>query len=756
MAEDLTFRVEGMTCASCVARVERALKRIPGVENPTVNLSTERAHVGLDPRAASAADVFEAIKKAGYTASAFTSGEDEDREASARAAERQRLRKALALAAAFTMPLMVLAMARMIPAVGALTETLAPERGWVALEWLLATPVVLFAGREFFRQGWMELRHFSPGMNALVMLGSGAAYGYSALALLVPQIFPSGAAHSYFEASGVIVTLILLGRYLEAIAKGRTSHAIKALMTLRPKTARQLIEGRAIEVPIEAIALGDVVLIRPGESVPVDAMIIDGTSFVDESMITGEATPVKKNKGDGVVGGTINGSGALSVRATAVGAGTVLNQIIRMVEEAQSSKPPIQVIADRIAAVFVPIVIGISILTFAVWLAFGPDPELSYAFVTAVSVLLIACPCAMGLATPTAIMVATGRGAELGLLIRSGAALELLARVDTVVFDKTGTLTLGRPELTDWIELPSRTHTRDRSQTLRLIAAAETRSEHPIAQAIVRAAEEKNVAAAEITAFQAEPGSGIAAEVEGHPVLVGTARYLRANGIQLTNIDEGERFANDAKTPVFAAIDGQLAAIIAIADPLKDTSGDAIAALNGLGIQAVMMTGDTTRTAEATANKLRISTVIAELRPEHKAQEIGRLKDSGRVVAFVGDGINDAPALAQADIGIAMGTGTDIAIEAGELVLISGETRGVLTAIALARQTLRTIRANFFWAYAYNIALIPIAAGVLFPVFGWLLNPMFAAGAMSVSSLFVVTNSLRLRRFHTSEPHLNT
>jgi len=748
MTEQLTFRVQGMTCASCVARVERALNKAPGVETSIVNLSTEKASVTFDPARIDPAALFHAVEDVGYTPQEIEGDGVDDREGAEREAEIASLRASLLFAAALTVPLVLIAMLRMVPAVEPAMLSLLAERGWMAVEWVLATPVLFVAGGRFFRQAWAELRHVNPGMSTLVALGASAAYFYSVAVLLAPGIFPEGTAGSYFEAAGVIVTLILLGRFLEAIAKGRTSEAIKKLMQLQAKTARVLRGGEEVEIPIDAVVVGDEITVRPGERLAVDGVVVEGHSYVDESMITGEPVPVEKGAGGELVGGTINKTGAFTMRATRVGADTVLSRIIRMVEEAQGAKPPIQKLADRIASVFVPIVIAVAAITFGVWLAFGPAPAVSFAFVTAVSVLLIACPCAMGLATPTAIMVGTGRGAQMGVLIRKGTALELLARVDTVVLDKTGTLTVGRPELTDWVGVEEGDAADFPPDPLRLVAAAESRSEHPIAEAIVRAARTRGLDIPAVEDFRAEPGFGIEATVEGHTVQVGADRYMRRLGIELrTAVERAAELAGAAKTPLYAAIDGRLAGVIAVADPLKDGSREAVAALHALGLEVAMLTGDNTRTAEAIARQAGIDHVVAEVLPDQKAEEVRRLQAEGKRVAFAGDGINDAPALAQADVGIAIGTGTDIAIEAGDVILMSGDLRGIVNATALAKRTLKTIWINFFWAYAYNVALIPIAAGALYPLLGLLLNPMLAAAAMSVSSLFVVTNSLRLKSF---------
>ncbi len=734
--------VQGMTCASCVARVERVLKKQPGVANATVNLATEKASIEFSPDAVSVQRLKAAIEDAGYEPVDLAA--EPDAQAVAHEHEQEKLRRALVLGAALSAPLVLIAMLPMlVPGLEAAMARIFPMPVWGALELALATPVQFVVGKRFYRQGWAEISHKSPGMNTLVMMGSSAAYFYSLVALIAPSIFPAGTAHLYFEASAVIITLILFGKYLEAKAKGRTSEAIKKLMQLQVKTARVLRDGESVELPIDAVVPGDHVQVRPGERVPVDGVVLEGKSFVDESMITGEPVPVEKTADAEVVGGTINKSGAFVFSATRVGADTVLSQIIKMVEEAQSTKPPIQQLADRIAAVFVPVVIVAALITFGVWLAFGPSPALSYAFVAGVSVLVIACPCAMGLATPTAIMVGTGKAAELGILFRQGAALETMARLDTVVLDKTGTLTKGRPELTDVhaFGIPE-------DEVLSLAAGAEDQSEHPIAQALVSGAKARGLDVPRAASFQAEAGYGIDAEVAGRHVQVGADRYMEKIGVDAAEGREvAEQLAADARTPIYVAIDGKLAAVLGVADPLKESSAEAVRELRALGFEVAMLTGDNKKTAQAIARQAGIERVLAEVLPDQKSKEVKRLQSEGQHVAFVGDGINDAPALAQADVGIAIGTGTDIAIEAGDVILMSGDLRGLVNAARLSRRTLRTIRLNFFWAYAYNVALIPVAAGVLYPVIRLLLNPMFAAAAMSVSSIFVVTNSLRLRRF---------
>ncbi|MCH7833296.1 MAG: copper-translocating P-type ATPase, partial [Proteobacteria bacterium] len=734
---NLSLQVGGMTCASCVSRVEKVLLAVPGVGEAVVNLANERASVTYHAGEVDPESITAAIETAGYSARPVTGEETDDRERAAREAELAVLRRDLLLAAAFTVPLFLIAMLKMAPGIGGLMIGVMAERGWMGVEWLLATPVQFYAGRRFYRHGWAELSHLNPGMNSLVMLGASAAYFYSLLALLVPAIFPENTATSYFEAAGVIITLILLGRTLEAIAKGRTSEAIRKLMQIQAKTARVVRNGEEMEIPIEEVAVGELVVVRPGERLAVDGVVTEGSSYVDESMISGEPAPVEKQTGDEVVGGTVNKTGAFTLRATRVGADTVLSQIIRMVEEAQGTKPPIQRLADKIAGIFVPVVLAVAAATFAVWLFYGPDPALSFAFVTSVSVLLIACPCAMGLATPTAIMVGSGKGAEMGVLFRKGAALEVLARVDTVILDKTGTLTKGLPEMTDFDALGS-----EAMEILRLVAAAESKSEHPIAEAIVRAARENGLDIPNVVDFKAEPGFGIEAGVDGHRVQVGADRYMERLGIDLKDVEaRAGEMAAEAKTPLYAAVDGKLAAVIAVADPLKDSTREAIRALHGLGLEVAMLTGDNRGTAEAIARQAGIDRVMAEVLPGQKADEVKRLQAGGKKVAFVGDGINDAPALAQADVGIAIGTGTDIAIEAADVVLMSGDLRGIVNAAGLSKRVLRTIWTNFFWAYAYNVVLIPVAAGALYPLWGLLLNPMLAAGAMSVSSVFVVTNS---------------
>ncbi|TCT22062.1 heavy metal translocating P-type ATPase [Thiobaca trueperi] len=750
VAREIRLGVSGMSCAACVARVERIIKALPGVVEATVNLTTESAAIAYLPETIDRERIVLAIRAAGYEPiepepdAAGDAVSQSDQAQLHQVEALAGLRRDLMLAAGFSLPLLFLSMAPMLlPGLDAALHRLAPMVVWGWVQCLLATPVLLWAGRRFLVSGWMELRHLAPGMNSLVMLGSSAAYLYSLAALILPERFPTGTANLYFEAAAVIVTLILLGRTLEALAKGRTSEAIRRLVRLQPPTARVVRADGETEIPAVQVLPGDLLAVRPGERIPVDGILAEGGSHIDESMISGESLPVRKGIGDAVIGGTVNQTGAFRYRATRVGADMVLAQIVRLVEEAQAGKLPIQRVADRIAAVFVPLVMLAALITGLIWLWLGPAPVLSHAFVAAVSVLLIACPCAMGLATPTAILVGTGRGAALGILFRRGAALETLARVDHVVLDKTGTLTEGRPALTDLHAFGATDE-----MALTLAAAVERHSEHPIGAAIVQAAQKRGLVLPAVTELEAVPGFGIQARIDGRLVAIGAGRFMDRLGVaRAVAAEPAARLAEAGKSPVYLAVDGTLLAVLAVADPIKPSSPAAVARLRALGLEVTMLTGDGRRTAEAVARVAGIAQVNAELLPADKSVAIQRMQAQGRRVAFVGDGINDAPALACADVGIAIGTGTEIAVEAGEVILMTGDLMGIADAIALARRTLRTIRVNFFWAYAYNVALIPLAAGVFYPLTGWLLNPMLAAAAMSLSSLFVVTNSLRLRRF---------
>jgi len=738
--------VAGMTCASCVAHVEKALKAVPGVNAATVNLATEKVGVRYLGGVASVEDLEAAIRSAGYEPRRIEAdGAAEDREREARDRELTGLKRALLIAAVLTLPVFVLEMgSHLIPAVhDFVMGTVGMRTSWL-IQFVLTTAVLFGPGRRFFQKGVPAILRGTPDMNSLVTVGTSAAWGYSVVATFAPQVLPAGTANVYYEAAAVIVTLILLGRYLEAKAKGRTSEAIKRLVGLTPKTARVERDGKTVEVPLSDVRSGDVVQVRPGEKVPVDGEVVEGSSYVDESMITGEPVPVQKSAGAGVVGGTINKTGAFSFRATKVGADTVLAQIIRMVEQAQGSKLPIQAMVDKVTAWFVPAVMGVAALTFLVWLVVGPTPALTFALVNAVAVLIIACPCAMGLATPTSIMVGTGRAAELGVLFRKGEALQSLRDVTVVALDKTGTLTKGRPELTDLTPAPGF----ERDEVLALVAAVEAKSEHPIAEAIVSAARGRGLRLGTPEGFDAVPGYGVGATVGGRRVAVGADRYMAKLGHDVSGFAaEAARLGGEGKSPLYAAIDGKLAAVIAVADPIKETTPEAIRALHELGLKVAMITGDNRATAESVARQLGIDEVIPEVLPDGKVTAIHQLRDGRRKVAFVGDGINDAPALAEADVGLAIGTGTDVAIESADVVLMSGDLRGVVNAIALSKATIKNIKQNLFWAFAYNAALIPVAAGALYPVGGTLLSPMFAAGAMALSSVFVLSNALRLKAF---------
>jgi len=745
-SETAELVVEGMSCASCVGRVEKVLKALPGVLDASVNLATEKARIRYLDNSVSASDMIAAVVSAGYGSRLVTNGAvAEDREAARRERDMRSLRNALLLTAVLTVPVVVLEMgSHLVPAIHMwVMETIGQQGNWY-LQFALTTLVLFGPGLRFFIKGVPALLRGGPDMNTLVSLGTGAAWAYSVVATFAPHLLPEGTHNVYYEAAAVIVALILLGRWLEARAKGRTSEAIRQLMDLQAKTAQVLRDGKAVQVALSEVVAGDIVQVRPGERVPVDGDVLDGSSFVDESMITGEPIPIQKGAGAAVVGGTINKTGSITFRATKVGGDTVLAQIIRMVEAAQGSKLPIQALVDRVTGVFVPIVIGIAALTFAIWLMFGPDPALAFALVNGVAVLIIACPCAMGLATPTSIMVGTGRAARMGILFRKGEALQTLRGAKAIALDKTGTLTKGRPELTDL----SLINGFGESDVLSLVAAVEERSEHPIAEAIVTAAKQRNLAFGTVQSFEAVPGFGVAAMVDGRQVEIGADRYMKKLGYDLAEVEPvGQRLASQGKSPLYAAIDGRLAAAIAVADPIKPTTRDSIAALHRLGIKVAMITGDNAGTATAIAKQLGIDEVMAEVLPDGKVKAIKALRQRFGTVAFVGDGINDAPALAEADVGVAIGTGTDVAIEAADVVLMSGDLRGVVNAIALSKATIRNIKQNLFWAFAYNASLIPVAAGILYPFNGTLLSPIFAAGAMAASSVFVLGNALRLKRF---------
>ena len=737
--------ITGMTCASCVTNVESALRGVEGVKSADVNLATERATVQVDPARADLPALVRAVERAGYGALPLTGDKREraaveDRERAARRAQVESLRRRVIVAAVLGSLAMALSMGDLI--VSGLAEQ--PWRAFAMFA--LATPVQLWAAAPFYANAWGAARHRQTNMNTLIVVGTTAAYGISVVATFLPQLFMAAGLeptqYLYYETSSAIVALILVGRFLEARARAHTSDAIRALLALGAKSARVRRPGGAEEdVPIDQLKVGDVVIMRPGETIATDGLVIAGSSAVNESMLTGESLPVEKKAGDEVAGGTLNQSGTLRFRATRVGADTVLAQIVRLVEEAQGSKAPIQRLVDRIASVFVPIVIAVAAATGVVWWIFGPEPHFARAVTTFIAVLIIACPCALGLATPTAIMVGTGRGASRGILIKSAEALEMAQKIDVVAFDKTGTLTVGRPEVTDWITCAGI----GEDEVLRLVASAELRSEHPLASAVVEHATAKGIALAEPSSFEALPGRGVHAAVDGHDVWIGNADLAREHGF--ADLGDGmlSHHQAEGKTTLVATIDGEPGAILALADVPKAAAADAVAQIKGLGARTLLISGDTRRTADAIAKKLGIDDVRAPVRPDEKDAIVSELQRQGHRVAMVGDGVNDAPALARADLGIAIGSGTDVAIAAAEVVLVGGDPRGVARALRLARRTVSTIRQNLFWAFFYNVALIPVAAGVLYPFTGVLLSPVLAAAAMAVSSVTVVTNSLRLR-----------
>ncbi|MDD9718569.1 heavy metal translocating P-type ATPase [Dinoroseobacter sp. PD6] len=739
----VTLNIASMSCASCVGRVDKALADVPGVLSVSVNLAAETATIEYLEGAVSLGDLMAASAAIGYPAEIAEAQASQSR-AARKAEEADGLRRSVLLAAILTLPVFILEMgSHLIPAFHHLVmTTIGLQTSWI-IQFVLATLVLFGPGRHFYTKGFPALFKGAPDMNSLVAVGTGAAWGYSVVATFLPGLLPEGVRAVYFEAAAVIVVLILVGRWLEARAKGRTGAAIQALLGLQVRTARVIRGGETAEVDVDALAVGDVILVRPGERIPVDGEVTEGSSNVDESMITGEPVPVQKTAGAAVTGGTVNGTGSLTFKAARVGSDTTLAQIIRMVEEAQGAKLPIQGLVDRVTLWFVPAVMVLAALTVVIWLLVGPDPALTFALVAGVSVLIIACPCAMGLATPTSIMVGTGRAAEMGVLFRKGDALQALSEVDVIALDKTGTVTEGQPSLTDLVT----TDGFDRDKVLSLIAAVEAQSEHPIAEAIVRGARAEGIAVPNATGFRSITGYGVAATVEGQEVMVGADRYMSREGIEIAALVETEaELAGRGRTALYAAIDGKLAAVIAVADPVKPASQEAIAALHARGFKVAMITGDKRETAEAIARETGIDHVIAGVLPDGKVAALDDLRAGDRMIAFVGDGINDAPALAHADVGIAIGTGTDVAIESADVVLMSGDLRGVVNAVEVSRRTMSNIRQNLVWAFGYNVALIPVAAGVLYPAFGLLLSPVFAAGAMALSSVSVLTNALRLRR----------
>ncbi len=752
-ASEITLDIDGMFCASCVQRVERKLQKTPGVESAPVNLATEQATVRFDPAQASVADLITAVESAGYSASVHSSEQSLSDEADAlttrHLAEMRDLKiKSIVSISAAAIMMLLMWWPSWLDAI----KPYNTHQQLFYILFIIATPIQFWAGQVFYRQAWAAGKHLQANMATLVVLGTTAAYGYSVLVTFFPSVVTQTGIEPevYYDGAAIIMGLILFGRWLELRAKLQTGGAIKKLMGMTPKTARVIRSGTEKDLPVEQVVTGDTVRVRPGERVPVDGIVLEGRSTIDESMLTGESLPVTKEQGDEVIGATINKTGSFTFRATKVGKDTALSQIIRMVQEAQGSKAPIQRMADQIALYFVPAVIVVALITFAGWMLLGPEPEFNFALKATIAVLIVACPCAMGLATPTAIMVGTGQGAEKGVLIRGGESLEQAHKVRAIVLDKTGTITKGQPAVTDIVSSPGFSE----DDLLRMAASAEVGSEHPLGEAIVERARSQGLELSSATAFEATAGHGISSTVDGYTVLIGNLKLMQASSVRVGDLErQAATFASSGKTPVYMSIDGQAAGLIAIADPVKEESIDAIQQLQALELDVWMLTGDNRATALAVAKQVGIpaANVLAEVLPGEKASKVRELQEQGYAVAMVGDGINDAPALAQANLGIAIGTGTDVAMEASDITLMSGDLRGVVTAIGLSRRTVQTIKQNLFWAFGYNVALIPVAAGILYPITGTLLNPALAAGAMALSSVSVVTNSLRLRKFHVPE-----
>ena len=738
--KSLTFTVKGMTCAGCVRRVETMLKSLPGVVSASVSLTTEQATIEYLDSDLAQADIKEALESIGYEVE-FESETPVLEEDSIEETDRlRRHKRQLIVSGALSFIILMLTFSGIFRFV-----EIIPERVRWMIMFILTFVVIVYAGREFYVRAWKALRHKTADMNTLIALGTGAAFIYSSFVTFSPALIPQSMQHIYFDTAAVIITLILFGRYLEARAKGRTSEAIKKLIGLQPKLARVIRDDEEIEIAIGDVRVGDLIIVKPGERIAVDGEIEDGDTFIDESMITGESVPVAKSAGDSVIGGTMNQRGSFRFRVRKVGKDTVLSHIIRLVKEAQLTKAPIQRFADYVASIFVPSVIGVAVITFIVWMVWGPEPKLNHALVTMVTVLIIACPCALGLATPTSIMVGTGKGAENGILIKNGEALELVHRVDTIVFDKTGTITEGRPVVTEIVSFQRYSP----EEILRYAAAVESRSEHPLALAIMEKAKAAGISVPEVAEFIATPGHGAAGRVGDVRVFVGNLNYLKDNGIVVRGIEhDHERYALMGKTPIIVSINDIPAGLVAVADKVKQDAPEIISRLRSMGIDVIMLTGDNALTAKSVAESLGVTRFFAGVLPDDKVNYIGQLQAEGHVVAMVGDGINDAPALAKADVGIAMGSGTDIAMEAGDITLMSGKLQNLIGALKLSKATVRNIKQNLFGSFIYNTLGIPIAAGVLYPFLGIVLNPMLAAGAMAMSSVTVVTNALRLRRFN--------
>ncbi|ELR96666.1 heavy metal translocating P-type ATPase [Gloeocapsa sp. PCC 73106] len=751
--ENTTLKLRGMSCASCANNIENAIRSVPGVEACSVNFSTEQATVTYDAKRTNIADIQSAVDEAGYSAQPMEDNvlaSEDDTEKRIRQAENRDLTRKVWLSGLISSILVI----GSLPAMTGLQIPLIPM--WLHYPWLqliLTTPVLFWAGGSFFVNALKSLKRHTATMDTLVALGTGVAYFYSLFPTFSPQWFIQQGINPdvYFETASVIVTLILLGKLLENRAKGQTSEAIRKLIGLQAKTARVIRNGKEIDILIPEVILNDIILVRPGEKIPVDGEIVEGSSTIDEAMVTGESLPVKKRAGDEVIGATLNKTGSFKFRATRIGKDTFLAQIVKLVQQAQGSKAPIQKLADQVTGWFVPAVIAIAIATFILWFNLMGDVAIS--LITTVSVLIIACPCALGLATPTSIMVGTGKGAEHGILIKGAESLELAHRIQTIVLDKTGTITQGKPTVTDFITVQS-TANQNELNLLRLAGSVERNSEHPLAEAVVQYAQSMGVTLTDIQSFETVAGSGVQGAESGKWVQIGTQRWLKELSINTNSLQKDwNRLENLGKTVVWLAVDGQVEAIIGIADAVKPTSASAIGNLQRMGLEVVMLTGDNYRTAEAIASLVGIRRFIAEVRPAQKVAQIESLQKEGKIVAMVGDGINDAPALAQADVGIAIGTGTDVAIAASDITLISGDLQSIVTAIQLSRATIRNIQQNLFFAFIYNVIGIPIAAGILYPFFGWLLSPIIAGAAMAFSSVSVVTNALRLRNFRPKIAH---